>query len=190
LTRAFGASAPGASNEPIQRKMKMAGINKVIIVGRVGKDPETRNFPSGGEMAEFSIATSETWRDKTTGERKEKTEWHNIKILNDGLVKNVVRPYVSKGSLVGIEGELQTEQWEKNGEKRYSTKVVVGAFRGTLYLLGNKDDNGGGSRRDDDRGNSRSSGGSQGNRPGNGGTGGGSFSHDMDDDIPFAPEFR
>jgi len=166
----------------------MAGINKVIIVGRVGQDPETRSFQNGGEMAELSIATSEQWRDKNTGEKKEKTHWHRIKVLNDGLVKNVVRPYVNKGSLIGVEGELQTEEFEKNGEKRYATKVVVTAFRGTIYLLGGRDDNGGGS------GGSRSSGGngggsSGGGRPGNGGTGG-NFSRDLDDDIPFAPEFR
>jgi single-strand DNA-binding protein len=167
----------------------MAGINKVIIVGRVGNDPETRRFNSGDEMAEFSIATSEQWRDKQTGERKEKTHWHRIKVLNDGLVKNVIRPFVNKGSLIGIEGELQTEEWEKDGKKNYATKVVVTAFRGTLYLLGDKNDGGGdrGSRgRDDDRGSSRSnSGGNGGGNSSKSNSGSGNYSRDLDDDIPF-----
>lgn len=171
----------------------MAGINKVLIVGRVGNDPETRRFNSGDEMAEFSVATSEQWRDKNSGEKKERTEWHKIKVMNDGLVKNVIRPYVNKGSLIGIEGELQTEKWQdQNGQDRYSTKIVVSAFRGTVYLLGNRDDNGGGDRRNDNSRSSNSGGnshGSQGGRPGNGGSGN-SFSRDLDDDIPFAPEFR
>lgn len=143
----------------------MAGINKVILVGHLGADPEVRRFQSGDQVAEFSIATSESWKDKNTGERKERIEWHRIKVLNNGLIENVIRPYVNKGSLVGIEGELQTEKWkDQQGNDRYATKIVVSAFRGSLYLLGGRDDNGdrGSRRRDDDRG-SRSSGGYSGN---------------------------
>lgn len=166
----------------------MAGINKVIIVGRVGNDPETRRFQSGDEMAEFSVATSDQWKDKNTGERKERVEWHKVKIMNPGLVKNVVRPFVNKGSLVGIEGELQTEKWkDRDNNDRYTTRVVVSAFKGTIYLLGNKDDSsgsrsGGG---DDRRESNRSSSGSRG-----GSSSGGGYSTHLDDDIPFAPEWR
>ncbi|KAB2752313.1 single-stranded DNA-binding protein [Brucella anthropi] len=171
----------------------MAGINKTILVGRVGQDPEVRRFNSGDQVAEFSLATSKEWRDKNTGERKSKTTWHKIKVLNNSLIENVIRPYVNKGSLIGIEGELDNEEWEKDGQKRQATKVVVGAFSGSLYLLGSKDDNGGdrGSRgRDDDRG-SRSSGRySNDDRGQSSGGYGGGFSRDLDDEIPFAPEWR
>ncbi|MDR6431248.1 single-stranded DNA-binding protein [Brucella pseudogrignonensis] len=167
----------------------MAGINKTILVGRVGQDPEVRRFNSGDQVAEFSLATSKEWRDKNTGERKSKTTWHKIKVLNNSLIENVIRPYVNKGALIGIEGELDNEEWEKDGQKRQATKVVVGAFGGSLYLLGNKDDNGGGDRgsrsRDDDRG-SRSSGRNSGTDRNQSSSGyGGGFSGDIDDEIPF-----
>jgi single-strand DNA-binding protein len=147
------------------------------------------------EIAEFSLATSETWRDRNSGERKEKTEWHKIKIMNDALVKNVVRPYVKKGSMLYIEGKLETESWEdrNGGGKKYATKIVVQGFGGGLQIVSS---NGDGERRSDSGGNGGRSNnnshsgygsGSSGGRPGNGG---GGFSHDMDDDIPFAPEFR
>ena len=167
----------------------MAGINKVIIVGRVGNDPETRRFQSGDEMAEFSVATSEQWKDKNTGERKERVEWHKVKIMNPGLVKNVVRPYVNKGSLVGIEGELQTEKWkDRDNNDRYTTRVVVSAFRGTIYLLGGKDDGGGNRSGGDDR---RDSGRSSSNSRGGGNSSsGGGYSTHLDDDIPFRCEWR
>lgn len=166
----------------------MAGINKVIIVGRVGNDPETRSFANGGEMAEFSVATSDQWKDKETGEKKEKTTWHRVKVLNDGLVKNVIRPFVNKGSLIGIEGELSVEEWEKDGEKRSTVKVLVGAFRGTVYLLGEKRDGGnngdrppnerGGSYRDQSGGRSEEKASGRQDQRGN-------FKSDVDDDIPF-----
>lgn len=172
----------------------MAGINKTLLVGRVGQTPEVRRFNSGDQVAEFSLATSKEWRDKSTGERKSKTTWHKIKVLNNSLIENVIRPYVDKGSLIGIEGELDNEEWEKDGQKRQTTKVVVGAFGGALYLLGSKEDSGGSDRgsrgRDDDRG-SRSSGRYSNDDKGqsSGGYGGG-FSRDLDDEIPFAPEWR
>lgn len=165
----------------------MAGINKTILVGRVGQDPEVRRFNSGDQVAEFSLATSKEWRDKNTGERKSKTTWHKVKVLNNSLIENVIRPYVNKGSLIGIEGELDNEEWERDGQKRQATKVVVGAFSGSLYLLGSKDDNAGdrGSRgRDDDRG-SRSAG--RYSNEDNRGGGYQSRSNNFDDDaeIPF-----
>ncbi|UVV66710.1 single-stranded DNA-binding protein [Brucella anthropi] len=165
----------------------MAGINKTILVGRVGQDPEVRRFNSGDQVAEFSLATSKEWRDKNTGERKSKTTWHKIKVLNNSLIENVIRPYVNKGSLIGIEGELDNEEWEKDGQKRQATKVVVGAFSGSLYLLGSKDDNGGdrGSRgRDDDRG-SRSSGRYSNDDSRSGGYQSRSNNFDDDAEIPF-----
>ena len=162
----------------------MAGINKVIIVGRVGNDPETRSFQNGGEVAEFSVATSDQWKDKETGEKKEKTTWHRVKVLNDGLVKNVIRPFVNKGSLIGIEGELTVEEWEKDGQKHYTTKVLVGAFRGTVYLLGDKRDG-----NDSDRPPNERSGSQSGGRSDNADRGRqdsrGNFANDVDDDIPF-----
>ncbi len=169
----------------------MAGsVNKVILVGRVGKDPETRNIGRGEamEIAEFSLATSDTWRDKTTGERKEKTEWHNVKIMSDALVKNIVRPYVKKGSMLYIEGKLETESWEdrNGGGKKYATKIVVQGFGGSLQIVSTPGD---GDRRNDSGG--RSSGG--GYRDPNAGYGAGSggrsnqqsTNYDDDQDIPF-----
>jgi len=167
---------------------EMAGINKVIIVGRVGNDPETRSFTNGGEVAEFSVATSDQWKDKETGEKKEKTTWHRIKVLNDGLVKNVIRPFINKGSLIGIEGELTVEEWEKDGQKHYTTKVLVGAFRGTVYLLGDKRDGGGDSadRPPNERSRTTSDqGGTRGGEPQGRQDPRGNFSRDIDDDIPF-----
>lgn len=158
----------------------MAGsVNKVILVGRVGQDPETRNIRRNTdfEIAEFSLATSKSWRDRNTGERKEKTEWHKVKVMNDGLVKAVVRPYVKKGSLLYIEGELETESWEdrQSGQKRYATKVAVNSFGGQLSLIGGGDGERQGGGRRDDRGSNQKSGGS---RPGD-------TSREIDDDIPF-----
>ncbi|MBN9033045.1 MAG: single-stranded DNA-binding protein [Rhizobiales bacterium 63-7] len=169
----------------------MAGsVNRVILVGNVGSDPETRRFDNGNEMAEFSLATSETWRDRNSGERREKTEWHKIKVMNDALVKNVIRPFVKKGSKLYVEGQIETEKWrDRDGNDRYTTKVVLKGFGSSITLLSGREE---GERRDSHRegGSSRDGhgSGSAGARPGNGG--GGSFSHDMDDDIPFAPEWR
>jgi len=114
----------------------MAGsVNKVILVGNVGKDPETRSFSNGGKVCNFSLATSETWRDKQSGERRESTQWHNIAIFNENLI-NVVENYVQKGSKLYLEGQLQTRKWQdRDGNDRWTTEVVLQRFRGELVLL-------------------------------------------------------
>ncbi|MCR9129958.1 MAG: single-stranded DNA-binding protein [Alphaproteobacteria bacterium] len=161
----------------------MAGsINKVIIVGNLGADPEIKAMPSGDKMAKFPVATSETWRDRQTGERREKTEWHNVVVFNDNLSK-VAENYLRKGMKVYLEGSLQTRKWQdQNGQDRYTTEVVLPKFRGELQMLDSKGEGGGsyGGGRMDDR---------------SGGGGGGQrqmdspredFSSDtLDDDIPF-----
>ena len=124
----------------------MAGVNKVILVGNLGKDPETRRMPSGDPMVTFSIATSENWRDKASGERKEKTEWHRIVIFNKNLAE-VAEKYLRKGSKVYIEGQLQTRKWtDKDGQEKYSTEVVLQNFRGELQMLDSRGEGGGGAR--------------------------------------------
>jgi single-strand DNA-binding protein len=117
----------------------MAGsVNKVIIVGNLGSDPEVRSFPNGGKVVNLRIATSENWRDKTSGERKERTEWHTISIFNEPLGK-IAEQYLKKGSTVYIEGQLETRKWQdQSGADRYSTEVVLRPFRGELTLLGGK----------------------------------------------------
>ena len=113
----------------------MAGsANKVILIGNLGRDPEIRSMPNGDRIANFSLATSETWRDKSSGERKEKTEWHRVSIFNDNIVK-VVENYVKKGSTVYVEGSLQTRKWtDKDGVEKYTTEVIVGRFNGQLTM--------------------------------------------------------
>ena len=121
----------------------MAGsVNKVILIGNVGKDPEVRTLGSGDRVANLRLATTETWRDKASGERKEKTEWHSVVIFNDQIVK-VVEAYVKKGSSVYVEGQLQTRKWtDKDGQERYSTEVAIQRFNGQLTLLGGKGEGG------------------------------------------------
>lgn len=115
-------------------------VNKVILVGRVGQDPQCRTMQSGDKVASFSIATSENWKDKTSGERKEKTEWHRIVVWNQGLV-GIVEKYVKKGSKVYLEGQLETRKWAGNdGVEKFSTEVVLRPFRGELTLLDSKGD--------------------------------------------------
>ena len=162
----------------------MAGsVNKVILVGNLGRDPEIRSMPNGDRIANLSIATSETWRDKSSGERKEKTEWHRVVIFNDNIVK-VVENYVKKGSTVYIEGALQTRKWtDKDGVEKYSTEIVVGKFKGELTMLGGRDGGGasqasGGRSNDDDYSSGFSTGGA--NKPS-----GPRESYDLNDDIPF-----
>ncbi len=123
----------------------MAGsVNKVILVGNLGTDPEVRTFQNGGKVCNFSLATSERWKDKNTGEQKDKTEWHRIAIYNEGLVR-VAEQYLRKGSLIYIEGQLQTRKWQdKDGNDRYSTDVVLQGFNSTLTMLGGRGDSGGG----------------------------------------------
>jgi single-strand DNA-binding protein len=119
----------------------MAGsINRAFLIGNVGKDPEIRSFPSGDRVASFSVATSESWKDKASGEKKERVEWHKISCFNQGLVK-VIESYVKKGSKVYIEGQLETRKWtDKDGVERYSTEIVLRPFRGELTLLSSKSD--------------------------------------------------
>ena len=118
----------------------MSGVNKVILLGRLGKDPESKSFPNGGSVVNFTVATSETWRDKATGERKEKTEWHTVVVRNEALGK-VAAQYLRKGSEVYIEGSIATRKWQdSSGQDRYTTEVVVGPFNGALALVGGKSD--------------------------------------------------
>ena len=174
----------------------MAGsVNKVILVGNLGRDPEIRSFQNGGKVANLRIATSENWKDRTTGERKERTEWHTVAIFNEGLV-GVVERYLKKGSKVYVEGQLETRKWQdQSGADRYSTEVVLRPFRSTMTMLGGRGDAGGGaSDRDEGYGGGEGyggpsgggsgggyGGGSGGGRPG----GGGASRQDLDDDIPF-----
>ncbi|OLP59844.1 single-stranded DNA-binding protein [Xaviernesmea oryzae] len=179
----------------------MAGsVNKVILVGNVGADPEIRRTQDGRPIANLRIATSESWRDRNSGERREKTEWHTVVVFNEGLCK-VVEQYVKKGAKLYIEGALQTRKWQdQTGNDRYSTEVVLQGFNSTLTMLDGRGEGGGMSRGGGGGGNDYgggfdggyddrpSSGGSGGGRSGgsSGGSGsGGGFSRDLDDDIPF-----
>lgn len=117
----------------------MASLNKVQIIGNLGKDPEVRHTNDGKAIVNLSVATAETWRDKNTGEKKEKTEWHRVVIFNDGLAK-VAEAYLKKGSTVYLEGQLQTRKWtDKDGVEKYSTEIVLQNFKGEMVLLGGKD---------------------------------------------------
>ena len=163
----------------------MAGsVNKVILIGNLGKDPEIRTLNSGDRVCNLRIATSETWRDKATGERKEKTEWHQVVIFNENIVK-VCENYLKKGSTVYIEGSLTTRKYtDQQGVEKYTTEVVIQRFNGNLTMLGGRGDGGGsgggggGGRSDDDYGSGFSSG-SQ-SRPS-----GPKENYDLNDDIPF-----
>lgn len=126
----------------------MAGLNRVTILGRLGRDPEVRTFQNGGRIVNLRVATSETWRDKQTGERKEDTEWHSVSITNEAVGK-IAEQYLRKGSEVLIEGKLKTRKWQdQSGQDRYSTEIVVGPYNGNLVLVGGRQDGQGG-RRDD-----------------------------------------
>jgi len=165
----------------------MAGsVNKVILVGNLGKDPEIRRTQDGRPIANLSIATSETWRDKGTGERKEKTEWHRVVIFNEGLCK-VAEQYLKKGAKVYIEGALQTRKWtDQSGAEKYSTEVVLQGFNSTLTMLDGRGGGGGGSFGDEPGGDFGSSGPvSSAPRRAVAAGGGGGRNSDMDDDIPF-----
>jgi single-strand DNA-binding protein len=168
----------------------MAGsVNKVILVGNLGKDPEIRRTQDGRPIANLSIATSETWRDKGTGERKEKTEWHRVVIFNEGLCK-VAEQYLKKGAKVYIEGALQTRKWtDQSGVEKYSTEVVLQGFNSTLTMLDGRSGGGGGSFADEPGGDFGMSTPSAPPRravaAGGSGGGGGRGNSDMDDDIPF-----
>lgn len=169
----------------------MAGsVNKVILIGNLGRDPEVRSFQNGGKVCNLRIATSETWKDKNTGERREKTEWHSVAIFNDGLVR-IAEQYLRKGSKVYIEGALQTRKWQdQSGQDKYSTEVVLQGFGGVLTMLDGRGDNqgGGGGYGGDSGGYGGGSGGGYDSGPSGGGRdsgGGGSSRSDLDDEIPF-----
>ena len=163
----------------------MAGsVNKVILVGNLGRDPEIRSFQNGGRVANLSIATSENWKDRTTGERKEKTEWHRVAIFNDRLV-DVVEKYLKKGAKVYIEGQLETRKWtDQQGQERYTTEVVLRQFRGELTMLDGRSGGGagmgGGGDDFEEAGAPAYAGASAGPAPSRGRSGG-----PLDDDIPF-----
>ena len=165
----------------------MAGsVNKVILVGNLGKDPESRSFANGGKVVSFSIATSENWKDKSSGDRKEKTEWHNVSIFSEGLAR-VAEQYLKKGSKVYLEGQLETRKWQdQSGNDRYTTDVVLRNFNSSMVLLDGREGGGGG-------GGSRGGGG-YGDEFGGGGGGNArpqsrpqpaAFDTDLDDDVPF-----
>ena len=165
----------------------MAGsVNKVILVGNLGKDPEIRRTQDGRPIANLSIATSETWRDKGTGERKEKTEWHRVVIFNEGLCK-VAEQYLKKGAKVYIEGALQTRKWtDPQGVEKYSTEVVLQGFNSTLTMLDGRGGGGGGGSFGDEPGGDFGSSGPVSSAPRRPvAAGGGGRNNDMDDDIPF-----
>ena len=179
----------------------MAGsVNKVILIGNLGRDPEVRSFANGGKVVNLRIATSESWRDRNTGERKERTEWHSVAIFSEPLGK-IAEQYLRKGSTVYIEGALETRKWQdQSGQDRYTTEVVLRPFSGNLTLLGGRGEGGGGGGQGggyDDRGGyddyGSQGGGSGGGRGGYGGgqgsgpSGGGQGGRasDMDDEIPF-----
>ncbi|AHM05408.1 Single-stranded DNA-binding protein [Roseibacterium elongatum DSM 19469] len=170
----------------------MAGsVNKVILIGNLGRDPEVRSFQNGGKVCNLRIATSETWKDRNTGERRERTEWHSVAIFNENLAR-LAEQYLRKGSKVYIEGKLETRKWQdQSGQDRYSTEVVLRPYAGELTFLDGRDSGqgggggggyggsqgggyGGGSSFPDDRGG-----------PSGGGYGGPSGGNDMDDEIPF-----
>ncbi len=174
----------------------MAGsVNKVILIGNLGRDPEVRRMGSGDAVVNLRIATSESWRDRTSGERKERTEWHSVVIFNENLAK-IAEQYLKKGSKVYVEGQLQTRKWtDQSGQERYSTEVVLQRFRGELTLLDGRGEGGGRSEGGDyseggsdygssgpmERAPARSGGGGR----GQGGAPASNFSSDLDDDIPF-----
>jgi single-strand DNA-binding protein len=170
----------------------MAGsVNKVILIGNLGQDPEVKSFQNGGRLCNLRIATSESWKDKQTGEKKERTEWHTVVLNSDGLV-GVAERFLKKGSKVYIEGQLRTRKWQDaSGNDRYSTEVSVGGTQGVLTMLDGAPGGGGGQRSGggDWGGNARSSGGGGGANDwggGGGSSGGGSsMADDLDDDIPF-----
>ncbi len=166
----------------------MAGsVNKVILIGNLGRDPEVRTMNNGGKVVNLSVATSETWRDKNSGERQEKTEWHRVVIFNEKLGE-VAERFLKKGSKVYVEGALQTRKWtDQSGAEKYSTEVVLQRFRGELTMLDGKGGGGGGAGGGDDYGDDYGGGGG-GNGGGgrsSGGGGGRKPSGPIDDDIPF-----
>lgn len=174
---------PNITGKPHEQGEDMAGsVNKVILIGNLGRDPEVRSFQNGGKVVNLRIATSETWRDRTSGERKERTEWHSVAIFNEPLGK-IAEQYLKKGSTVYIEGQLETRKWQdQSGQDRYTTEIVLRPYSGALTLLGGR---GEGAPPQDDPGvwnNPGQSGDTRPTRPQMSGPGSRS---DLDDDIPF-----
>jgi len=165
----------------------MAGsVNKVILIGNLGRDPEVRTFQNGGKVCNLRIATSETWKDKNTGERRERTEWHSVAIFSEPLAR-VAEQYLKKGSKVYLEGQLETRKWQdQSGQDKYSTEVVLRPYTSTLTMLDGRGDNqgGGGSYGGGDQGGYSGGGGYDSGPASSGGQQGGG-SRDMDDEIPF-----
>lgn len=147
----------------------MAGVNKVILIGHLGRDPEVRSFQNGGKVCNLRLATAETWKDRHTGERREKTEWHSVAIFTEGLVR-VAEQYLRKGSKVYLEGKLQTRKWQdQSGADRYTTEVVLQGFNASLVMLDRRD----------------GSGSAAGGYDSGAGSSGGEGGKDLDDEIPF-----
>lgn len=162
----------------------MSSLNRATLIGNVGKDPEIKTLNNGNRVANLSLATSETWKDKSSGEKKERTEWHRITVWNDGLI-GVIERFVKKGSKVMIEGQIQTRKYEQDGVDKYTTEIVLQGFGGQLILLGDKSSggssersSGGGGSSDDDYSSGLSTGGA--NKPS-----GPKEAYDLNDDIPF-----
>lgn len=160
----------------------MAGsVNKVILIGNLGRDPEVRFSQDGNKIVNMSVATSETWNDRASGERRERTEWHRVVVFNDRIA-DVAEKYLKKGSKVYMEGQLQTRKWQgQDGQDRYTTEVVLGRFRGELTMLDTRGGGGGGQG----GGGGDHGGGDPGAEPDYAAPGGGGGADDLDDDIPF-----
>lgn len=159
----------------------MSSVNKVILIGNLGRDPEVRSMNNGDKVVTLNVATSESWRDKQSGERKEKTEWHRVVIFNEGLAK-IAEQYLKKGSKLYVEGQLQTRKWaDQSGAEKFTTEIVLQRFRGELTLLDGKSESG------ENEARQREPAGADSGRqqPTQGG-----YASDLDDDIPFAPEWR
>jgi single-strand DNA-binding protein len=155
-------------------------VNKVILVGNLGRDPEVRSMQNGGKVCNLSVATSERWRDRTSGEQQERTEWHRVVIFDDRLV-DVAERFLRKGAKVYLEGELQTRKWQdQSGQERYTTEVVLRRFRGQLTMLDSRGGGGG-----DDYGSDMGGSGGGSSGGGMGGPAGGAPGNDLDDEIPF-----
>jgi single-strand DNA-binding protein len=176
-----------------EKEWAMAGsVNKVILVGNLGRDPEVRSFQNGGKVVNLRIATSENWKDKNTGERKERTEWHSVAIFDENLAR-VAEQYLKKGSTVYIEGQLETRKWQdQSGQDKYTTEVVLRPFRSSMTMLGGRGDGGGSGSYGGDDGGDYGGGGRGGFGGGSGGSSGGfgggrsgGGGSDLDDDIPF-----
>jgi single-strand DNA-binding protein len=163
--------------------MDVSSVNKVILVGNLGRDPESQSFQNGGKVVKLNLATSERWKDRATGEAKERTEWHQVVIFNEGLGK-IAEQYLKKGSKVYIEGQLRTRKWQdQSGADRWSTEIVLGPFNSTLTLLDKAQSDPG--RRDYSNYQDQPGMGAGGGSSGSGGGFGGGFPDDLDDDVPF-----